>query len=75
MPPLHAAEGAVMVPHHITCACKPCCTRRVQLRELAMREERAGRGEVFKVPYHRPAYLRPGTEQALTWRYGPRRAS
>lgn len=57
------------VPHADTCVCAPCCNRRRVLLLLAQREEKAGRGEVFRLPYGRPIGARPGTEETLKWRY------
>lgn len=57
------------VPHADSCVCAPCCKRRAVLLQLAIAEEKAGRGEVFRLPYGRPPYARPGTEETLKWRY------
>lgn len=37
------------VPHADTCACDPCGKRRRVMRQLAEREELAGRGAVFSL--------------------------
>jgi hypothetical protein len=55
------------------CTCVRCCALRVELRQMAIREERAGRERAWLEARPRSG-PRPGTVPAIEAHYGPHRA-
>lgn len=54
------------------CTCTRCCRLRVEAREMARREEIAGRERAYLEARPRSG-LKPGTRAAIVARYGPHR--